>query len=144
MIHSKASKRKYSVDPFVTNVKCAPCFTGEARLGTKARRVLGIGIVLWEVVCWNGKWDNTISHTGQIWIANAWSAVVSWTELPNAMRLFNHLTGELMENACRPLFDIYWEILYIDFQIVYFWKANYGTSDKFIRPDFKLQNNEKW
>lgn len=49
-----------------------------------------------------------------------------------------------MENACRLLFDIYWEILYIDFQIVYFWKANYGTSDKFIRPDFKLQNNEKW
>lgn len=33
---------------------------------------------------------------------------------------------------------------YIDFQIVYFWKANYGISDKFIRPDCKLQNNEKW
>lgn len=64
MIHSEAFERECSKDPFVSIA--APYFTAETRLGTKARRALGIGIVLWEVVCWNGKWDNAISHAGQI------------------------------------------------------------------------------
>lgn len=42
------------------------------------------------------------------------------------------------------LYSIFIEKYYIDSQIVYFWKANYGIWDKFIRPDCKLQNNEKW